>query len=91
MLAIQGPIFPFYKNDTLNSNFSRSRTNPVEILYASFPAFLFLNATLAGKLLEPLLEVQASSSYKRDYAAPDIGMILCIISGSAIITRFLLI
>jgi len=89
MLAIQGPIFPLYKSDTLNSICFHSRTNPVEILYASFPAFLFLNTTLAGKLLEPLLEVQSSSL--RNYAAPDIGMILCIISESAIITKFLLV
>jgi hypothetical protein len=60
----------------LNSNFSRRRTNPVEILYASFPAFLFLNTTLAGKLLEPLLEFQDSSLYRNDYAAPDLGTVL---------------
>jgi len=82
MLAIQGPIFSFYKDDTvLNSDFSHRRTNPVDTLYASFPAFLFLNTTLAGKLLEPLLEFQHSSLYKNDYAAPDLGMILCIIPG----------
>jgi hypothetical protein len=44
-------------------------------LYASFPAFLVLNTTLAGKLLEPLLEFQASALYKNDYAAPDLGKI----------------
>jgi hypothetical protein len=49
-------------------------------MYASFPAFLFLNATLAGKLLEPLLEFQASSLYRNNYAAPDLGAIFCIIS-----------
>ena len=87
MLAIQGPIFPFSIDDTiLSPNFFRRRTNPVEILYASFPAFLFLNTTLAGKLLEPLLEFQDSWLYGNDYAAPDLGTILCINSGSAIIT-----
>src|SRR6266542_4277033 len=49
------------------------RVNPVEIIYASFPAFLYLNATLAGRLLEPLLEFQSSSLYSLAYAAPDLG------------------
>jgi hypothetical protein len=49
------------------------RVNPVEVLYASFPAFLFLNSSLAGALLEPLLEFQSSTLYKKDYAAPDLG------------------
>ena len=89
MLAIQGPVFLSYKDQsTLNSNFSHRRTNPVEILYASFSAFLFLNATLAGKLLEPLLEFQDSSLYRNDYAAPDLGTILCIIPGSVMAKFF---
>ena len=78
MLAIQGSIFPFHGDDNpylIFFNFSHRRTNPVEILYASFSAFLFLNTTLAGKLLEPLLEFQDSSLYRNDYAAPDLGTI----------------
>lgn len=59
----------------VSSIFFHRRTSPVEILYASFPAFLFLNTTLAGKLLEPLLEFQASPLYKNGYAAPDLGSI----------------
>jgi len=43
------------------------------MIYASFPAFLYLNATLAGQLLVPLLEFQSSVSYNLDYAAPDLG------------------
>lgn len=54
----------------------------MEIMYATFPAFLFLNATLAGKLLEPLLEFQASTLYANDYAAPDLGSSWPIIQGN---------
>ncbi|KAK0208960.1 hypothetical protein DFS33DRAFT_488996 [Desarmillaria ectypa] len=49
------------------------RVNPVEILYASFPAYLYFNATWAGYLLEPLLRYQQSSQYTKTYAAPDLG------------------
>ncbi|KAK0211727.1 hypothetical protein IW262DRAFT_1519488 [Armillaria fumosa] len=45
------------------------RVNPVEILYASFPAYLYFNAAWAGYLLEPLLRYQHSSQY----AAQDLG------------------
>lgn len=51
------------------------RANPVEAIYAAFPAFLYLNPALAGSLLEPLLEFQSTSSlYSPVYAAPDLGM-----------------
>jgi hypothetical protein len=70
-----------YKDDIVfDLKFSPRRTNPVEIMYASFPAFLFLNTSLAGKLLEPLLEFQNSSLYRNDYAAPDLGTIFYLIS-----------
>ncbi|KAK0233833.1 hypothetical protein IW262DRAFT_114330 [Armillaria fumosa] len=49
------------------------RVNPVEILYASFPAYLYFNTTWAGYLLEPLLRYQQSSQYTKNYAAPDLG------------------
>ncbi|KAK0481513.1 hypothetical protein IW261DRAFT_1681573 [Armillaria novae-zelandiae] len=49
------------------------RVNPVEILYASFPAYLYFNTTWAGYLLEPLLRHQQSSQYTKNYAAPDLG------------------
>ena len=52
------------------------RVNPVEVIYASFPAFLYLNVTLAGRLLEPLLEFQSSELYSQVYAAPDLGKLL---------------
>ncbi|KAK0199053.1 hypothetical protein F5146DRAFT_118166 [Armillaria mellea] len=49
------------------------RVNPVEILYAAFPAYLYFNTTWAGYLLEPLLRYQQSSQYTKNYAAPDLG------------------
>ncbi|KAF9257546.1 hypothetical protein L218DRAFT_1080868 [Marasmius fiardii PR-910] len=53
---------------------SSQRVNPVETIYAAFPAFLYMNSTWAQYLLEPLLQYQTSSQYTASYAAPDIGM-----------------
>ncbi|KAK7045344.1 hypothetical protein VNI00_007593 [Paramarasmius palmivorus] len=50
------------------------RVNPVEIIYASFPAYLYINATWCRYLLEPLFEYQKSSLYTINYAAPDLGV-----------------
>jgi len=46
------------------------RTSSVDILYASFPAYLYLNATWARYLLTPLLEYQDSPLYS-DVSAID--------------------
>ena len=48
------------------------RVNPVEKMYAAFPAYLYLNASLAGKMLAPLLEVQDDLTGQA-FAAQDIG------------------
>ena len=47
----------------------------MDVLYASFPAFLFLNHdfSMAGKLLEPLLEYQSTPAYTNPYAALNLG------------------
>jgi len=50
-----------------------SRVNPVEVLYAAFPIFLYLNASFAKRLLAPLLDFQDSALYTLPYAASDIG------------------
>ncbi|KAK0199092.1 hypothetical protein F5146DRAFT_120113 [Armillaria mellea] len=55
------------------------RVNPVEILYATFPAYLYFNTTWARYLLEPLLRFQQSSQYTETYAAPDLGLLYPII------------
>ncbi|TCD67397.1 hypothetical protein EIP91_012432 [Steccherinum ochraceum] len=52
---------------------SSGRVNPVEILYASFPFFLYINPVYAGLLLEPMLEFQSSSQYTQAFAATDLG------------------
>ena len=43
------------------------------MLYASFPMFLYLNPSLGGLLLTPLLQYQNSEPHRNPYAAPDLG------------------
>lgn len=43
------------------------------MLYASFPAYLYLNPQLGKYLLAPLLEFQESSQYTNAYAAQNLG------------------
>ena len=45
--------------------------NPVERIYAALPALLYVNASLVGPLLRPLLDAQ--DNLTTPYAAPDIG------------------
>ncbi|KAN0141387.1 DUF1793 domain containing protein [Lactarius tabidus] len=52
---------------------STNRVNAVETLYAAFPAFMYIDPNLGGLLLEPLFQLQASSSYRVPYAAADLG------------------
>ncbi|KAJ6528989.1 hypothetical protein B0H19DRAFT_1333719, partial [Mycena capillaripes] len=49
------------------------RVNPTETIYAALPAFMYLNASLVGLLLEPMLRFQNSSEYNNPYAVPDLG------------------
>ncbi|KZT10665.1 uncharacterized protein LAESUDRAFT_755360 [Laetiporus sulphureus 93-53] len=58
-----------------------SRVNPVEILYASFPMFLYLNASFGKSLLAPLFEYQSGDLYTLPYAARDLGQNYPIASG----------
>ncbi|KAK6977760.1 hypothetical protein R3P38DRAFT_3472295 [Favolaschia claudopus] len=50
------------------------RVNPVETIYAALPVLMYLNSSIIGLLLEPLLEYQSSSAYSNGYAAPDLGI-----------------
>lgn len=50
-----------------------SRVTPVEVLYASFPAFLYVNASYGGYLLEPILEYSNSTLWTFPYAPKDLG------------------
>ncbi|KAJ7195683.1 hypothetical protein GGX14DRAFT_674779 [Mycena pura] len=52
---------------------SSQRVNPTETIYAAMPALVYLNASIIGPLLEPLLQFQNSSQYGNPYAAPDLG------------------
>ena len=49
------------------------RVNPVERMYAAWPAFLYLNASLCAPMLVPLLESQ-DARVGQLYASPDLGM-----------------
>ncbi|KZT10711.1 uncharacterized protein LAESUDRAFT_643898 [Laetiporus sulphureus 93-53] len=57
------------------------RVNPVEVMYASFPMFLYLNASFGKGLLAPLLEYQSGSAYNLPHAASDLGLKYPIASG----------
>lgn len=52
------------------------RVNPVEVMYAAFPAFLCVNATWGGWLLRPVLDFAASPVWQQAYAPRDIGVLL---------------
>jgi len=49
--------------------------NAVDVLYAAFPMYLYLNAEIGGYLLTPLLEAQQNTAYTSSisYAAPNLG------------------
>ncbi|KAJ7064034.1 DUF1793-domain-containing protein [Mycena amicta] len=49
------------------------RVNPTETIYALMPALVYLNASLIGPLIEPLLRFQSSGSSSTGYASPDLG------------------
>ncbi|KAJ7088044.1 hypothetical protein B0H15DRAFT_295949 [Mycena belliarum] len=49
------------------------RVNPTEAIYAALPALMYLNSSLTGLLLEPLLSFQSSPVYSNAFAAPDLG------------------
>ncbi|KAJ3489039.1 hypothetical protein NLI96_g2399 [Meripilus lineatus] len=57
------------------------RVNPVEILYSSFPFFLYMNSTYAGYLLSPLLEYQDGLNFS--YAVRDLGSSYPVVTGNA--------
>lgn len=49
--------------------------NTVDIIYASMPIYLYLNPSILGYLLSPLLEYQEGSQYTNSYAAVDLGQL----------------
>lgn len=64
------PVFSHFINRS--DEVPDRRINPVERMYAAFPAYLYLNASLGGGLLAPLLEVQ-DTLVGQEYAAQDLG------------------
>ncbi|KAI0335016.1 DUF1793-domain-containing protein [Cubamyces sp. BRFM 1775] len=56
----------------IGSSTVAERVNPVERIYAALPALLYVNASLVGPLLRPLLDAQ--DNLTTPYAAPDIGV-----------------
>lgn len=56
----------------------------MDVLYASWPIYLYLNPALAGYLLRPLLEYQESMEFNLPYAAMNLGL-------SELIRRFLVV
>ncbi|KAF7314157.1 hypothetical protein HMN09_00575000 [Mycena chlorophos] len=58
-----------FMKDTGNSQ----RVNPTEGIYALMPALVYLNASLIGPLIEPLLRFQVASAAGYNYALPDLG------------------
>ncbi|KAH9996278.1 hypothetical protein BJV77DRAFT_942524 [Russula vinacea] len=59
-----------------------SRVNAVEVLFAAFPAFMYIDPSLGAPLLEPLFRLQASPNYTIPFAAADLGSNYPNISGS---------
>ncbi|KLO10460.1 DUF1793-domain-containing protein [Schizopora paradoxa] len=53
-------------------NVGSGGVNSVDVLYASFPAYLFLNPAIGGYLLRPLLLAQDTPQYTQPYAAQNL-------------------
>ncbi|KAJ7127443.1 hypothetical protein C8R43DRAFT_831349, partial [Mycena crocata] len=62
-----------FMKDVGNSQCSQRRVNPTETLFAALPALMYLNSSITGLLLEPLLRFQNSPAYPNPYAASDLG------------------
>ncbi|KAI0088041.1 hypothetical protein BDY19DRAFT_1057674 [Irpex rosettiformis] len=79
MAGIETTVSPSNASDIMmfmkdiGASSSNVRVSPVEVLYSSFPSFLFVNASYGGYLLKPLLELSNSSHWTFDYAPQDLG------------------
>jgi hypothetical protein len=65
--------FKLFFHHTGTDTVLQSRVNPVETLYAAFPALMYTDPSLGAPLLEPLFRLQASRNYTIRYAAADLG------------------
>ncbi|KAL1944830.1 hypothetical protein VTO73DRAFT_2450 [Trametes versicolor] len=57
----------------IGSGATNGRVSPVERMYAAMPTFLYVNASLLGLMLAPLLDAQESLE-TTSYAAQDLGV-----------------
>ncbi|KLO09278.1 DUF1793-domain-containing protein [Schizopora paradoxa] len=48
--------------------------NAVDVMYAAFPMYLYLNPAIGGYLLKPLLVAQDTPQYSQPYAAQNLGV-----------------
>ncbi|KLO17752.1 DUF1793-domain-containing protein [Schizopora paradoxa] len=74
-------VMTFMKN--MGSAGNQGGVNNVDTLYASLPVFLYLNPSLAGYLLRPLLEYQESTAFNLPYAAQNPGVSYPIATGNS--------
>ena len=58
----------------------QSRVNAVEVLYAAFPAFMYIDPSLGVPLLEPQFRLQASPKYTIPFAAAGLGALRIIVN-----------
>ncbi|KAM5540215.1 hypothetical protein V8D89_006034 [Ganoderma adspersum] len=65
--VVPGDVKIFMKNQGTDR-----RVTPVERMYAAFPMLLYLNASIAGALLQPLLESQDGLT-GQEFASMDLG------------------
>ena len=50
--------------------------NTVDVIYPSWPLFVYTNATLGKQLLLPLFEYQATGQYPNQFSVHDMGLFL---------------
>ena len=50
------------------------RVNTVDVIYGTWPLFLYTNATIGKQLLLPLLEYQASGQYLNQWCVHNMGL-----------------
>lgn len=67
----------FVLSDSLHSSsfltLTMFRASPVDIMYAAFPAYLYLSPALGGYLLKPIFQLQDTPLYTQPYAAQNLG------------------
>ena len=68
-----GSAFEKWCRVTGNSLIARQNTNTVDVIFPSWPLFLYTNPVIGKQLLLPLFEYQASGQYPNPWAVHDMG------------------